>query len=425
MPENNGLRNRLKVLISAYACEPGKGSEPEIGWQVALQMARFHDVTVLTRANNRARIEAAGVPSVFPEGGRIRFVYFDLSRGALWLKKRLPFSNWYYLAWQKRARAVVGKLAESEHFDLLHHITYGSVRYPTAVTGRQVPCLWGPVGGVENFPWRMLPLGFAGSVVSEIIRNFSNGLQCSRWSGFKWRAKQFAGVIASTRETQACFHALGVPAHLLPAIGIEGKGDFPDAGRTETSGPLKLLFVGRLLFWKGLDLALHALALSGTTATLTLIGEGPFKKQAQALAGKLGVGGRVEFRGAQSRANVLASYREFDAMLHPSLHDSGAFVVLEAMLHGLPVICLDRGGPALAVEPGCGWKITPHRRAQTIRDLAEAIRAADAGRDALRNAGKTARASVIRRYCWDAQGGAMNRIYQKTVASCTNPTKAA
>ena len=48
---------RLRVLISAYACEPGKGSEPEVGWQWALQMARFHDVTVLTRTNNREAIE--------------------------------------------------------------------------------------------------------------------------------------------------------------------------------------------------------------------------------------------------------------------------------------------------------------------------------------------------------------------------------
>ena len=51
------MPKKLKVLISAYACEPNKGSEPEVGWQWALQMARYHDVTVLTRSNNRAGIE--------------------------------------------------------------------------------------------------------------------------------------------------------------------------------------------------------------------------------------------------------------------------------------------------------------------------------------------------------------------------------
>jgi len=46
-----------KVLVSAYACEPGKGSEPEVGWQWVHQIARFHEVWVITRANNRLQIE--------------------------------------------------------------------------------------------------------------------------------------------------------------------------------------------------------------------------------------------------------------------------------------------------------------------------------------------------------------------------------
>jgi len=81
----------------------------------------------------------------------------------------------------------------------------------------------------------------------------------------------------------------------------------------------------------------------------------------------------------------------------------------------LPVICLDRGGPALAVRPNCGWKITPRRRAQTIHDLAEAIRAADRDRKELALKGKAARASVIQHYDWDVQGDAMNVIYHNSV----------
>src|ERR1700686_5022098 len=50
----------LRILLSAYACEPGKGSEPGVGWHWAVEMARLgHRVTVLTRQNNRAGIELA------------------------------------------------------------------------------------------------------------------------------------------------------------------------------------------------------------------------------------------------------------------------------------------------------------------------------------------------------------------------------
>src|SRR5215510_12679494 len=77
-PSSSFLRpmsQRLKVLISAYACEPGKGSEPEVGWQLALHMARLHDVTVLTRANNRQSIET-GLAS--HDGPHPKFIYYDL-----------------------------------------------------------------------------------------------------------------------------------------------------------------------------------------------------------------------------------------------------------------------------------------------------------------------------------------------------------
>ena len=44
---------RLKIFISAYACEPEKGSEPGIGWNVVNELAKYHEVHVLTRANNQ------------------------------------------------------------------------------------------------------------------------------------------------------------------------------------------------------------------------------------------------------------------------------------------------------------------------------------------------------------------------------------
>ena len=51
------VKNRIRVLISAYACEPNKGSEPGVGWNWALQMAKMDEVYVITRSNNRKVIE--------------------------------------------------------------------------------------------------------------------------------------------------------------------------------------------------------------------------------------------------------------------------------------------------------------------------------------------------------------------------------
>src|SRR5437588_12958155 len=103
------MADRLKVLISAYACEPDKGSEPEVGWQWALQMARFHDITVLTRANNRAVIESE-LEKLQGQRPLPTFVYHD--RGALMLQVKSSFKaiHLYYLLWQRSAREVIANL---------------------------------------------------------------------------------------------------------------------------------------------------------------------------------------------------------------------------------------------------------------------------------------------------------------------------
>src|ERR1700677_1409499 len=122
------MPKRLKVLMSAYACEPNKGSEPEVGWQWALQMARFHDVTVLTRSNNRAIIEKelALLQGTMPLP---RFVYHDEGPLLLWLKKLFRAVRSYYIVWQISAWNVIHRLQAENSYDLLHHVTFAGFRY--------------------------------------------------------------------------------------------------------------------------------------------------------------------------------------------------------------------------------------------------------------------------------------------------------
>src|SRR5262245_35246616 len=164
------MPGRLKVLISAYACEPGKGSEPEVGWQWALQMARFHDVTVLTRANNRPLIEQA--LSKLPVSESVpTFVYLNLSPFLLGLNRRFKAVNLYYVRWQRAARRFVSELHARHAFDLMHHATFAAFRYPTAIRGHGAPVVWGPVGGVESIPLNLLPFSHAASLLREGTRN--------------------------------------------------------------------------------------------------------------------------------------------------------------------------------------------------------------------------------------------------------------
>ena len=92
------VKNRIRVLISAYACEPNKGSEPGVGWNWALQMAKMDEVYVITRSNNRKVIET------FLQKHPVEHLHFYYHDCAIWKRKMKKLPNGifvYYKMWQK------------------------------------------------------------------------------------------------------------------------------------------------------------------------------------------------------------------------------------------------------------------------------------------------------------------------------------
>ena len=407
------MAQRFKVLISAYACEPNKGSEPEVGWQWALQMARFHQVTVLTRSNNRAAIEA-GLAAQPPKQPAPEFVFHDLPRVWLKFKRRSRATQLYYLLWQRSARKLIGGLHRQHAFDLMHHVTFAAYRYPVAISGHRVPWIWGPVGGIESIPVSLLPWRHPASLVREATRNLSNVFQANPYSVLPRRARAATLRLASTLEMRDAFARLGFAAELMPAVGLQASQSARPR-HPVTDGPLKLLYVGNIIGLKGIDLALEALKASSSNATFTLAGDGNYLAGARRLAQQLRLENRVHFLGRLPRDQVLRLYADYHVFLFPSLHDTGGYALLEAMDHELPVICLDCGGPRLAVDADRGRKIPLGERAEVVRGLAAAIEAYDRDRASILSHGAAARQAVLRDYDWDTKGRQMDLLYRQAL----------
>ena len=387
-----------------------------MGWQWALQMARFHQVTVLTRANNRAAIEA-GLASLGQRRPLPSFVYHDRHAFLMGMKRRFGAIQLYYLLWQKSARRVIERLHEVHHYDLMHHVTFAGFRYPVAVWGHQAPCIWGPIGGIESIPAGLLPWRHPRSLIREVLRNTSNQLQAAPAYLLPKRARATTLVLASTPEMQRTLARLGVQSRLMPTIGLN-PAELPYRPHSPGEGPLTMLFVGNMIALKGLDLALEALKAAGVEATLTLIGAGNYLPAAKGQAERLGLGKRVTFKGRLPREQVLRLYADYDLFFFPSLHDTGGCAMIEAMFNELPVLCLDCGGPAVAVGQGCGIKVPLGPRSKVIAGLAEGIRCYAQNRSALAKHGRAARQAILRDYDWDMKGEQMNQCYQEAVARC-------
>lgn len=346
-----------RILLSAYACEPGRGSEPGVGWSWAIELAALgHDVTVITRSANRHAIEQ--LPSGFVR--QLGFVYYDLPRWTQRWRRYPGGKALYYVLWQFLAARHVKRLFPLPPFDVVHHVTYVSVRYPSFMGSLGIPFWFGPVSGGETVPAN-LRSGFSlRERLCERIREISNHLV--PLDPLMRRTFRQADRLMVTRDTlslipQRWRHKAAVQL----AVGLSDR-DLTAVRQKprHNSRQIHLLYVGRLLEWKGLDVALRSVRIlkqSCPEVSLTLIGNGPARSRLAALSRELGIEPEVRWLGWLPQEALATHYRAADILLYPSLRDSGGMVVLEALAHGLPVICTDLGGPGIIVNSTCGRTI--------------------------------------------------------------------
>lgn len=349
------------ILAFAYACEPGKGSEPGAGWAMIRVAARIGPTWVITRANNREPIEAA-LPTI-PERDRLNFAYVDLPQRLMWWKKGKRGVHLYYLLWQFAALRQARSLQREHRFSLAWHMTIANIWLGSAAPLTDLPFVYGPVGGGVGISWKLLPsVGAAGSVF-EVTRSVVRAVAryLNPLCGLAMRRSEI--ILVQNHET----------LHWIPA-SLRGKAVVAPNAILDAAPPERVarddrpptaLFAGELIPLKGLALAIRAIARLPEWRLL-ICGAGRDEQRLRATARRFGVEGRVRFLGKLPRNEVLRLMaEEADVLLFPSLHDEGPMVVAEALTVGLPVVCLDRGG-----APAFGATAV---RAGTVRQTSEGL----------------------------------------------------
>jgi glycosyltransferase involved in cell wall biosynthesis len=157
-------------------------------------------------------------------------------------------------------------------------------------------------------------------------------------------------------------------------------------------GPLRLLFVGRLVSLKGLHLLLPALArYPAGSWSLTVAGDGPEREQLQAFVSRQGL--PVEFAGFVPRARLPELFSDHDLLVFPTLKDEWGLVVGEALRAGLPVLgsLYSEAVCEMVVDGVTGWMMRPDRPDSIRAALNRLFAASDAE---LLRAGELAHQSV-------------------------------
>ena len=357
----------VRVLLSAFSCEPEKGSEREVGFRALLAAANRHEVWVLTRA--------VSVPVLrrffadHPLAGRVHVepVPFDFDEKGFGRRK----FHWNYDRWQRAAARRAVELNRQVEFHVVHHVSFATIWTRVGVAAVPKPLVWGPVGGGVEPPLSLMTeLGLRGAL-DDLSRVTSRRL-LARLPPMRLAPDAAVVVLAQNREIARRLRA-SAPIQVLPnATAVELDGIRAEGQRT-----CDLVLVGRLLAWKGGHLAIRALRhVSNTDTVLRVFGEGPDLHRLERTARRWGLSGRVRFEDWVPRDVLLPEIARAGVLVHPSLHDDAPLSVAEALSLGTPVICLDHGGPAEVVRH---WPTSPSRRippagpTDTARRIAEAI----------------------------------------------------
>ena len=377
------LRPEEPVLLIAYGCEPGRGSEPGIGWHHALATARSRPTYVLAHPDHRGPLcDGIADWNRRGEGMPMRVVYVDACGPA----GRLAHAgyagfNLYYYAWQRAAARAAARLHERVGLAAVQHVSLTRWWMPSpgaALAARGVPFVWGPLGAGETMPWRFRRgIGLRGHV-TELSRAAAREtfmrdpalIRCARLATLG---------VAEPDETAGRMRSLGVRrierAASLPCDARRMEGVEPAA---KGPGTFRVVSGGGLVYWKSFHLSVRAFARAfggDPRCEYVHVCGGEQEERVRREAHLAGVGDRVRLLGEMPHGETLRWVASADLYVLPTLRDTTGHI-FEALAAGVPVLTVDRLSPGVVVDESCGRRVSTAQGPESmVAAMAGAMRA--------------------------------------------------
>lgn len=412
-----------RILLLAPTCDGEDVGESWLAYQWASSLAQRFEVTMLTSVKRGHRPASAQLPGVrvveWPEPpgvGRLERLNSLMQPGYV------PF-YWKARRWLQR------RLAAGERFAVAHQTVPAALRYPSPASDLGIPLVIGPVGGSLPSPPAFTPEEDTTAWYQRL-----RSLDRARLRHDPWLRRSF--------ESADC--VVGIAPYVRELLGglslrrfevmsdVAVHAPWPAVDRSARSGPVRLLYVGRIVRTKGLRDLIRALGhLRDLDVVLDVLGDGSDRSTCEALARDLGVAGRVTFHGSVHRAVVDEFYARADVFAFPSYREPGGSVVLEAMAAGLPLVVCNRGGPAASTDDSCAIRLPAETPDQLAADCAAALRLLVTDLGLRLRMGAAARRHVGAAHLWSQRIDRMVGLYaeiarpDRSLTAATSPGTAA
>jgi glycosyltransferase involved in cell wall biosynthesis len=411
----------VRVLLIAEACNPEWVSVPLVGWSHARAIAALADAHLVTQVRNRAAILRAGlvegkdftaIDTEAVVGPVYRFA--DRLRGgankgwtALAGLMTLAYPYFEHLVWKQ-----FGSRIRRREFDLLHRLTPLSPAFPSFIAGAcrsaGVPFVIGPLNG--GLPW---PQGFDEARKRE-----------GEWPSWLRELHRLVPGYCSTRRHASAILAASrtalaeIPRNLqsksfyVPENAID-PARFTRRRRRRAALPLKLVFIGRLVPCKAVDLLLTAAVplIREGKLTVDIVGDGPEMPLLRQIVARERLESGVTLPGWVEHTQVQDRLVDADLLAFPSIRDFGGGVVLEAMAVGVVPMVVAYGGPGELVTDKTGFVIPiapPRQIVDSIRGLLSSL-VSDPSQIDARSERALSRAHT--QFTWDYKAQQVVKIY--------------
>lgn len=408
----------LKILINAYACSPGMGSEPGMAWNWVSNLAKFCELYIITEGEFREKIEE--VVSTLEQGKNMHFYYnpvTDEIRKMCWNQGDWRFYK-YYREWQWKTYLIAKEICSSEHIDVLHQLNMIGFREPGYLwklsKESDVPFVWGPIGGLKQFPLAYLQGAGLKMKLFNRLKNILNVWQLKHEKRVDEALKTARLLVSSIPDSyRAIKKYKGLESIVIPETGCFLSEDIPTDRFDEKE--LHVMWVGKFDFRKQLPLALRAIAIANNpNIVLDIYGGGSDEQIASAkrVADLLGITEKVVWHGNQPNDVVMNAMHKAQVFLFTSVSEDTSTVVLEAVSNRLPVLCFDACGMAAVIDDKVGRKVALSNPAQSATDFAKQLNDLEHDRNLLKQLSENCKQRQ-NELSWEEKAKTMVEWYEK------------
>lgn len=370
----------LKILVNAYACSPNMGSEPGMAWNWCVNLAKDCELHIITEGEFKDKIEA--VLPTLPQGKNMHFYYNPVSdeiRKMCWNQGDWRFYK-YYREWQWKTYTMAKEIIRQHHIDIVHQLNMIGFREPGYLWKiENKPFVWGPIGGLKQFPSSYLEGAGIKMKLFNRIKNIVNIYQIKHDKRVDQALKKADLLISSIPDSyNAIKKYKGLNSIIIPETGCFIDDNSIKRNKEEkVDDDFRLLWVGKFDFRKQLNIALATMSKLKDKSNIKLIicGSGSdnqisYYKQ---MAINLGIEDNVVWKGNIENSKVKEEMRKSDIFFFTSVSEDTSTVVLEAVSCGLPVLCFDTCGMGYVINESVGQKVPLTNPRQSADEFAEKI----------------------------------------------------